>query len=652
MRKLLLFFFALLAGVSGVWADETWSYNSGASGANFTVWALGLQLPSSCSSDYSYKLKDGFTITYRGDSGTKALYMAICKDSGINTGNSDDGVTYPASKVLAVSSNASTDNASSCTYTFSEDVVLIPGTTYYAMFFTSNVATNGNYTRKKQGIKVVSGSYPPTYINTYNTGALTDYQPIFSTTLTEGETVASISALVSTLYSKMEARNLSGVGYPKSSAVERTDFNTALTEIQNYTGSTTDAEKASNYPYQLKAYNNYLACTDVDLPEEGRTYTIQNFQPNGATYYLYRNGNEVDKTNVFDNENAIKFYFVAHKLTGDKYIFKAKGTDNLHFVIAANNDKTMTDGYTVTDGGMDLSAMKIVKFSPTMSNPKGASGLTTGQLGSVTDEDCFGGLCFWGSRSGVTGYPGECVIIMSQTDGGFDSWRTTQIFGTPNAGNSTYYSSAFYITEVDGQATESYYNTVTLNSIGGHSYATTYLPFAVKMPEGVKAYKATGDGDSKLTLVKVADGDAATDAEKVLPALTAAVLYKDAGTATETKTLEIVESDASAPDDNILDGSLKAADSAPSGACVLWGSGSEVGFYPLSDSTLPTCKAYYAPASPVKGFTLSFEEVADGIRAAQGEEMQQQGIYNLSGQRIQKPTQGLYIVNGKKVVIK
>jgi hypothetical protein len=29
-----------------------------------------------------------------------------------------------------------------------------------------------------------------------------------------------------------------------------------------------------------------------------------------------------------------------------------------------------------------------------------------------------------------------------------------------------------------------------------------------------------------------------------------------------------------------------------------------------------------------------------------------QGIFNLSGQRVQKPVKGLYIINGKKVLVK
>ena len=42
-----------------------------------------------------------------------------------------------------------------------------------------------------------------------------------------------------------------------------------------------------------------------------------------------------------------------------------------------------------------------------------------------------------------------------------------------------------------------------------------------------------------------------------------------------------------------------------------------------------------------------------GINAVNGSELKVNGeYYNLNGQRVANPTKGLYIVNGKKVVIK
>ena len=41
-----------------------------------------------------------------------------------------------------------------------------------------------------------------------------------------------------------------------------------------------------------------------------------------------------------------------------------------------------------------------------------------------------------------------------------------------------------------------------------------------------------------------------------------------------------------------------------------------------------------------------------GINMVNGEEAKVNGFYNLQGQRVAAPAKGLYIVNGKKVIIK
>ncbi len=54
-------------------------------------------------------------------------------------------------------------------------------------------------------------------------------------------------------------------------------------------------------------------------------------------------------------------------------------------------------------------------------------------------------------------------------------------------------------------------------------------------------------------------------------------------------------------------------------------------------------------------WTVTYSETATGIEAvktAEGADLENAVIYNLNGQRIDNAQKGLYIVNGKKVVIK
>lgn len=59
-------------------------------------------------------------------------------------------------------------------------------------------------------------------------------------------------------------------------------------------------------------------------------------------------------------------------------------------------------------------------------------------------------------------------------------------------------------------------------------------------------------------------------------------------------------------------------------------------------------------ATPVKGLSISFDDGTTGIAVIENGEMNilTGKIYDLSGREVQKPTRGIYIVNGKKVMIK
>jgi len=55
----------------------------------------------------------------------------------------------------------------------------------------------------------------------------------------------------------------------------------------------------------------------------------------------------------------------------------------------------------------------------------------------------------------------------------------------------------------------------------------------------------------------------------------------------------------------------------------------------------------------VRQFYNLFSDDATGIEdAVNSEEIKVKSYYNLNGQRVNQPTRGLYIVNGKKVIIK
>ena len=79
---------------------------------------------------------------------------------------------------------------------------------------------------------------------------------------------------------------------------------------------------------------------------------------------------------------------------------------------------------------------------------------------------------------------------------------------------------------------------------------------------------------------------------------------------------------------------------------------------PYEDTTLKSLRCYFTvpatPVTPARSLTFDVDEEGGttSINTVQGSGVMVNGYYNLAGQRVAQPTKGLYIVNGKKVVIK
>ena len=83
-------------------------------------------------------------------------------------------------------------------------------------------------------------------------------------------------------------------------------------------------------------------------------------------------------------------------------------------------------------------------------------------------------------------------------------------------------------------------------------------------------------------------------------------------------------------------------------------------FYPFKDNTTFSAgKAYlqiptvWLPASAQKSISIRFEEgETTDIDEVEGENGEVKTIYDLQGRKVDTPSKGLYIINGKKVIIK
>lgn len=189
---------------------------------------------------------------------------------------------------------------------------------------------------------------------------------------------------------------------------------------------------------------------------------------------------------------------------------------------------------------------------------------------------------------------------------------------------------------------------INLNESNGKHYATYYLPFAAKAPEGVKAYAGTvSNGSVKLT--EYANG--------VIPANKGVLLVSDNATSA-TFTL------ANDADVTAIDNDLKGVTAATELTGVdnservrIFSTKDGVaGFYkPNSNITsLAANKAYVMAPATEGALALNFGGNVTGINSVSDNAAMPHSavIYDLAGRRVNHAVKGVYVVNGKKIIVK
>ena len=443
----------------------------------------------------------------------------------------------------------------------------------------------------------------------------------------------SITTLVSTLKTNMETyKDLSGVGYPKSTATERINLNSAYSEIDSYTGSTEDDIKCINYAGQLEAYNNYLTCTDIEMPVDGKVYTFTNIAAAGTNEYYIRSSGG---TMTAETNEANATSFICHQISTNQFAFISLN-DWYWMITASSKNATVSMTYD--------------EFAPiTISNFY--SNYNASNTSSATPANTFGLVQLYGERKlsngsmGTAGNKGNVMIVNDNATHDFN------VAGS--AFFKTTLSSAYKITEVSD-----YYNKVKLTSDGTDAYASVYLPFSVTIPSGVTAYAVTSQNGTYATM-----GTIVTDG--TLPKETAAILKKAGQTETETIYLSPATETGSYTGDNLLGGTVDEEQTPPAGTnYVLGNADGFIGLYPYTGTYLARGKAYLNIPASVKMLTFNFGDV-DAISSLNEEESSNENreFLDLSGRRVNNPTRGLYIVrstqcgashlkNGKKVIVK
>lgn len=407
-----------------------------------------------------------------------------------------------------------------------------------------------------------------------------------------------------------EALSKAGVGYPTTTAATRTALEQAV--------------KGKDAAAIATALNAFKTSTDeIQMPEDGKAYRIKVPYISGTANYLYCNGEKVGNKANDATTNANDFVFVCHIVNG-KYMF---ATNYGTYLSWADSDDKTNKGINKNAQTTSYIAQNDWTIEPaTLDKGQGSV--------SLTDRaDVFGLVQMKALGSGNTTY-----YLNSRIDGDFISQYANDKFydtGWNSMNRSCYYQ----FEEVE------YPNTITFHdaqNINGVSHIATFsAPFATIIPEGVKAYYVSAKGtEATMTAIEA----------EAIPANQGVILTSESG---DAATMVPAASETAATiTGNQLGHSAGAAKTLTAGEGYILGNGTEgIAFYPCKAGSLPINKAYLL-GNGESAIAMNFGNAVTGINTIAAPASAKAPIFDLSGRRVVKATKGLYIQNGKKVIVK
>ena len=195
---------------------------------------------------------------------------------------------------------------------------------------------------------------------------------------------------------------------------------------------------------------------------------------------------------------------------------------------------------------------------------------------------------------------------------------------------------------------------VTVTDAGYATYVPSYdLDFSATE---IEAYKVKVSSKGVATLTKVNN----------VPAGTPVLLYKDGG---KTEIIPVMTGAAAVTENDLVAGNSTTATEGVATTdgdytnMILNSVGGNVGFYFANGKTVATNRAYLhfattlAPDPATARMTMIFEDddvtsISEELRVKSEEFAPAADFYDLQGRKVAQPQKGLYIVNGKKVVLK
>lgn len=377
-----------------------------------------------------------------------------------------------------------------------------------------------------------------------------------------------------------------GVGYPK----ETTDTYKALNNLSTNTKLyDSEHETVVDIDNIVTAYKEE---TDVELPVNGKAYYIINGQCNSSNimepnkYVLYNNSNNI-AAKAYSTTLDESCIWVVRKIS-EGYYALVSATGNGGYLHWTDNNASNTPLVTTysAENQKDKTIMHIAKIVHSINN------------NNVTPENnqLFGYLSLRGFRAGRND-GADSPIIFKGAEAAFDATVEDIVSYSYGSSNAQFSSAVQFVEATDYTA-----NQVSLKApkkTDGKTYSSIYLPYPVKVPEGVTAYYCTLNENS-LHL---------EDIGEKIPAQTGAILIGGTEASTQTLVPATTETTSENVSDNVLSGVLTNTVTSNLGSRIYvlnGGQSAGIGFYPYSQTaTLTANKAYYnASAQGARDFYL------------------------------------------------
>ena len=397
---------------------------------------------------------------------------------------------------------------------------------------------------------------------------------------------------------------------------------------------------------------NVVGDTDADAFEGSIEVEIET--ENDATAYYTLNGEEptVESTK-YEGALTIKATATLKVIAVEEGEYRSKNVVDKTFTMALNDTSVDVDAKSVTfdataQGYADKEEVASANITDGISVlfDKGTNSNTTKYYVNGKAIRSYGGSYFivestvgtitkivltYGSSDGTNTITTDCGEFNTNTWVGNANSVKFTIGGT--SGNRRIQK----ITVTYGEPKNENYS-LEVTSAG---WATLFLDYAVAIPEGVTCYTVSEVGETSATLTELTD---------VIPANTAVIVEAKEG----EYVFEVTDASTEV-ESNMLGTTVNKYIFEE--AYVLGILDGVVGLYKAQMTGgvwLNNANKAYLPASVANGAASYSFRFGEGTTAIENVEVENEvkAIYDLTGRRVENPSNGIYIINGVKVLVK